>query len=129
MLVQEEEKHHLAVLKAGNILSKLISDALQPIIEDKTPQDAWNALQEKFQSIDVMSISRIIYKATSQKLSEFKNVTKYTSNYQAAFDKVGSLLADSSPYTRNSTEVYVQATMLMNIGSEYSALVSLIQKE
>ena len=129
MLVQEEEKHHLAVSKAGGILSKLISDALQPIIEDKTPQDAWNALQERFQHVDVMSTSRIIYEATSRKLSEFKNVTEYTSSYQAAFDKVGSLLADSSPYTRNSTEAYFQATMLMNIGSEYSALVSSIQKE
>ena len=28
MLVQEEEKHHFAVSKAGDILSKLISDAL-----------------------------------------------------------------------------------------------------
>ncbi|MCJ1348960.1 hypothetical protein MMC31_007193, partial [Peltigera leucophlebia] len=54
--------------------------------------------------------------------------TEYTSSYQAAFDKVASLLADSSLYTRNSTEAYFQATMLMNIGSEYSALVSAILK-
>lgn len=53
----------------------------------------------------------------------------YTSSYQAAFDKVASLLADSSPYTRSSIEAYFQATMLMNIGSDYSALVSSIQKE
>lgn len=129
MLVQEEEKHSLAVAKAGGILSKLISDALQPIVEDKTPQDAWTALQERFQHFDVMSTSRIMYEATSRKLSEFKSVAEYTSSYQAAFDKVASLLADSSPYTRNSTEAYFQATMLMNIGSEYSALVSAIQKE
>lgn len=70
-----------------------------------------------------------MYEVTSRKLSEFKSVTEYTSSYQAAFDKVASLLADSSLYTRNSTEAYFQATMLMNIGSEYPALVSAIQKE
>ncbi len=129
MLIQDEEKHNLGLAKAVGILSKLVSDALQPMIENKTPQEAWNALQERFQHIDVMSTSRIIYEATSHKLSDFKNVTEYTSSYQAAFDKIGSLLADSSPYTRASTEAYLQATMLMNIGSEYSALVSSIQKE
>ena len=74
----------------------------------------------------MMRTSRIIYEATSQKLLEFKTVMEYTSSYQAAFDKVGSLLVDFSLYIRNSIEVYFQATMLMNIGSKYSALVSSI---
>lgn len=86
MLVQEEEKQNLDISKAGGIDSKLISNALQPIIEDKTPQDAWNALQEKFQYVDVMSTSRIMYEATSKKLSKFKGVKEL----QAAFDKVAS---------------------------------------
>ncbi len=60
MLVQGEEKHNLGLSKAVGILSKLVSHALQPIIENKTPQDAWNALQERFQHVDVMSTSRII---------------------------------------------------------------------
>lgn len=104
MLVQEQEKQNLAIFKAGGILSKLISNALQPIIEDKTPQDPWNALQERFQYVDVMSTSRIMYEATSKKLSEFKSVKENKSSYKPAFDKVASLIADSSPYTRNSTE-------------------------
>lgn len=91
MLVQEEEKQNLAILKAGGILSKLISNALQPIIE------------ERFQCVDVMSTSRIMYEATSKKLSEFKSVKENKSSYKPAFDKVASLIADSSPYTRNST--------------------------
>lgn len=76
-----------------------------------------------------MSISRIIYEATTKKLSDFKNVHKYTSHYQAAFDKVVGLLTDTSSYTRRSTEMYFQATMLINIGTDYSALVSAIQKD
>ena len=69
MMVREEEKQNLAISKAGGILSKLISNALLPIIEDKTSQDAWNALQERFRYIDGMSTSRIMYEATSKKLS------------------------------------------------------------
>lgn len=76
-----------------------------------------------------MSTSRIIYEATTKKLSDFKNVHEYTSHYQASFDKVASLLNDNSSYTRKSTEMYFQATMLMNIGTDYSALVSAIQKD
>lgn len=70
-----------------------------------------------------------MYEATSRKLSEFKSVADYTSSYQAAFDKVTSLLADSSSYTRNRIEAYFQATMLMNIGNNSLALISPIQKE
>lgn len=97
MLKKEEEKQNLAIFKAGGILSKLISNALQPIIGDKTPQDAWNALQERFQYVDVMSTSRIMYEATLKKLSEFKSVKENKSSYKPAFDKVASLIADSSP--------------------------------
>lgn len=129
MLVQDEEKHNFGLAKADNILSKLVSDALQPMIKNKTPQEAWNALQERFQHVDVMSTSRIIYEATTCKLSDFKNVIDYTGSYQATFNKITSLLADSSPYTRASTETYLQAIMLMNIGSKYPTLVSSIQKE
>lgn len=76
-----------------------------------------------------MSTSRIIYEATVKKLSEFKDVQEYTSSYQAAFDKVAGLLVETSPYSRSSVEAFFQATMLMDIGSEYSNLVSSIQKE
>lgn len=115
--------------KAGGILSKLILNALQPIVKEKILQKEWNTLQERFQHINVMSTLRIIYKATSKKLSEFKNVQEYISNNQAAFDKVAGLLVETSPYIRSSTKFYFQATMLMNIGSKYSNLISTIQKE
>lgn len=124
--MDKEKKHLLAMSKARGLLFKLISDSLQPIIEGKMPQEGWDALQEKSQRIDGMSTSSIIYEATSRKL---KDVEEYTSSYQAAFDKVASLLADTSPYTRSSTEAYFQATMVMNIGSEYFTLVSTIHKE
>ncbi len=124
-----EEKHDKAMSKAASIISKLILDQHQPIIKGKTPQKAWIALQELFQHINPMSTSRTIYDVTTKKLSDFKNVYEYTSHYQASFDKVVNLLTGTSSYTRKSTEMYFQATMLMNIRVEYSALVPSIQKD
>lgn len=76
-----------------------------------------------------MSTSRIIYNIIIKKLFNFKNIHKYISYYQIFFDKVVSLLTKISSYTRKSTKIYFQATMLMNIGVEYLALVSAIQKD
>lgn len=73
-----------------------------------------------------MSTSQIIYNATTKKLSDFKNVYQYISYYQAFFDKFVNLLTKISSYTCKSTEIYFQTTMLINIGMEYLALVSLI---
>lgn len=74
-----------------------------------------------------MSISHLIYDATTKKLSDFKSVFKYTSHYQATFDKVVGLLMDTYSYACKSTELmYFEVTMPMNIGTEYSALVSAI---
>lgn len=67
--------------KAADIISKLVSDQHQPIIKGKSPQEAWNTLQERFQHINPMITSRIIYEATTKKLSYFKNVHEYTSKY------------------------------------------------
>lgn len=40
MLIQDEKKHNLRLAKAIGILSKLVSDVLQPMIENKTFQKA-----------------------------------------------------------------------------------------
>lgn len=75
-----------------------------------------------------MSTSRIIYDVTTKKLSDFNNMHKYISHYQASFDKIVNLLIKTSSYICKSTEMYFQVIMLINIGVEYLALVSSIQK-
>lgn len=129
VLMHKEERYNVGIGKAGGILSKLVADAFQPIIENQTPHEAWEILKERFQHIDVLSTSRIMFEVTSKTIADFKDVTEYTSSYQAGFDKVASLISETSPYTRESIEAYFQATMLMNIGSEYSTPVSAIQKD
>lgn len=76
-----------------------------------------------------MSTSQIIHDTTIKKLSDFKNIHKYTSYYQASFNKVHSYLTEISSYTCKSTTIHFQATMLINIGIEYLVLVLSIQKD
>lgn len=122
-MIWEEEKYDLAISKAAGILSKLVSNKHQLIIKGKTLEDAWSTFQQRFQYINPMNTLRLIYKVTIKKLGDFKDVHEYTSSYQAAFDKIVGLLTDSSHYTCKSTEIYFQATMLINIRTEYSALI------
>lgn len=98
--MHEEEKYDFAISKSIDILSKLVVNQHKPIIEGKTPEEAWNALYKRFQYINLMSTFRLIYKAITKKLSDFKDVHKFTSSYQAAFDKVISLLTKTSLYTQ-----------------------------
>lgn len=73
-------------------------------------------------------MSRLIYNTISKKLADFKEVHQYTSSDQAAYDKIIGLLTNSSHYTWKIIKMYFQATMLINIRTKYSALVSAIQK-
>lgn len=45
-----------------------------------------------------MNTSCFIYKTTTKRLSDIKNVYKYTSHYQTFFNKVSSLLSNTSYY-------------------------------
>lgn len=76
-----------------------------------------------------MSISCLIYNTTIKKLADFKDVHKFTSNYQVVFDKIIGFLTNSFYYTHQSTKMYFQITMLINIRIKYSAFISAIQKD
>lgn len=51
-------------------------------------------LENKFQYISPMSITRIFLDVCSVKLLEYNNVVDYTSYYQIAFDKLISFFND-----------------------------------
>lgn len=75
-----------------------------------------------------MITSHFIYETTIKELSDFENLYKYISHYQVSFDKIPSLLTETSSYTQKNAEIYFQATILMNIRTDYLAFVSVIQK-
>lgn len=74
-----------------------------------------------------MDVSHILHTTSTKKMSDFKDVVKYTSSYQAAFDKITSLLKEDSNLTIKSAEMLLQGAMLMNIDEEYTSLISTIE--
>lgn len=74
-----------------------------------------------------MGLSRILHTASRKKMSDFKDVVEYTSSYQAAFDKITSLLKEDSNLIIKSAEMLLQGAMLMNISEEYTSLISTIK--
>lgn len=112
--------------KSADILFKLVANQYQPLIKGKTLKEAQKVLQERFQHINPMSISRLIHKVITKKILEFKDIHKYTNSYQVAFDKVIGLFTKNSHYNWKSTKMYFQVIML--IGPKYLAFVSAIQK-
>ena len=126
-LLNKGEKHETAMAKSKSIIHKLVVDANHPILEGKTTQEMWNALKIWLQHISPMGVSRILHTASAKKMSDFKDVVKYTSSYQAAFDKITSLLKEDSNLTMKSAEMLLQGAMLMNISEEYTSLISTIE--
>lgn len=57
-----------------------------------------------------MSISHFIQNATIKELLNIKDIYKYISSYQAAFNKVVNLFIKASQYTCQSIERNFQAT-------------------
>lgn len=113
--------------KSKNIIHELVADAHHPILEGKTAQEMWNALEIRFQHISPVGVSHKLHTASAKKMSDFKDVVDYTSSYQAAFDKITSLLKDDSNLTIKSVEMLLQGAMLMNISKEYTSLISTIE--
>lgn len=80
-LLSEGEKHKTAMAKSKSITHELVADAHHPILEGKTAQEMWNALENRFQHISPMGVSRIPHIDSAKKMSDFKDVVEYTSSY------------------------------------------------
>ena len=80
-LIRKDKRYNVGMRKTGGILSKLIADAFQLMIKNKTFYMAWMILKKRFQYIDVFSTSKIMFEVTSKTIADFKDVTKYTSSY------------------------------------------------
>ncbi len=104
-LLNEGEKYEKVTAQSKSIIHELVTDAHHPILENKIAQEIWNALEIQFQHISPMGVSRILHTASAKKMSDFKVVVEYTSSYQAAFDKITSLLKEDSNLTIKSAKM------------------------
>lgn len=73
-----------------------------------------------------MSISRTIVDAIKIKLSSCKNIEEYTSSYWEAYNDVCNLVTEDSEMTTQAASMLLQETLLLNMGPEYTGIVSTI---
>ncbi|MCJ1342704.1 hypothetical protein MMC31_000892, partial [Peltigera leucophlebia] len=69
-----------------------------------------------------MSISKMVLEATKIKLLDCKNIHKYISVYQEAFDNICSLTTEDSELTTKGASMILQAALLTNMGPEYAGI-------
>lgn len=126
--LRDDKKDYLVTLtKSAGIIQELVDKSLHPLIHNKTAAEMWAILEERFQHISPMSVSRVLVDACNVKLSDCKDVVDYTSRYQVTFDKLLSLINKESWMSRKSVEMTLQGSLLRNLGKGYSALVSAIE--
>lgn len=80
-----------------------------------------------FQHVSPMSISRKVFEAIKIKVSNCKNIYKYTNAYQEALDDVYSLTTKDSEWTTKRGSMILQAALLTNMGPESAGMVCMIE--
>lgn len=128
-LRDEKKDHFIALTKSAGLILELVDKSLQPLLNNKSAAEMWAILENRFQHISPMSITRIFSDACNVRLSECKDVVDYTSRYQIAFDKILSIINDNedSWISRKTIEITLQGNLLRHLGKDYSALVSAIE--
>lgn len=76
-----------------------------------------------------MSISKKVLEAIKIKLSDCKNIHKYTSACQETFDNVCSLTTEDSELTTKKVSMILQATLFTNMGLKYAGIVFIIESK
>lgn len=84
--LRDEKKDHLIVLtKSAGLIKELVDKSLHPL--HKSAAEMWTILENEFQHISPMSVTRIFMDACSVRLSDYKDVIdqiegEYPSNQQ-----------------------------------------------
>lgn len=126
--LRDEKKDYLTALtKSAGIIKELVDKSLHPLLNNKTAAEIWTLLEDRFQYISFMSVTRMLADVLNTKLSDCKDVAGYTSRYQIAFDKIVSLLNEDSWMSKRTIEMALQDSLLWHLGKDYSALVSAIE--
>ena len=126
--LREEKKDFLAALsKSAGLIKELVDKSLHPLLSEKSAAEMWTILENRFQHISPMSVTRIFLDACAVKLSDCNDVIDYTSRYQIAFDKLLSLLNTESWMSKKTIEMTLQGSLLRHLGRDYAALVSAIE--
>ena len=126
-LRDEKKDHFTALTKSAGLIIQLVDKSLHPLLNDKTAAEMWSILENRFQHISPMSVTRLFVDACNIKLSNCKDIIDYTSRYQTAFDNILSLIGEDSWMSKKTIEITLQGCLLRHLGKDYSALVSAIE--
>lgn len=86
--LRDEKKDYLiAFTKSAGIIKELVDKNLYPLLNGKTAQEMWAILEARFHHISPKSVIWIFSDACTIKLSECKDIIKYTSRYLVVFNK------------------------------------------
>ena len=127
-VLREKKKNFLAALsKCAGLIKELVDKSLHLLLSEKSAAEMWIILENRFQHISPMSMTRIFLDACAVKLSDCNNVINYTSRYQIAFDKLLTLLNTKSWISKKTIKMTLQGSLLCHLGRDYAALVSAIE--
>ena len=78
-LRDEKKDHFIALTKSAGLIQEMVDKSLHPLLDDKTAAEMWTLLENRFQHISPMSVTRTFANALNTKLSDCKDVVEYTS--------------------------------------------------
>lgn len=126
-LRDEKKDYHVGFTKSVGLIKKLVDKTIYPFLNNKNAALMWTFLENKFQHISRMSIMRIFREACNIKFSDCKDVMDYTGCYQAAFDKIQSLITKGLWISKKTIQIALQRSLFRHLEKDYSVLVSAIE--
>ena len=126
-LKDEKKDHFIALTKSAGLIQEMVDKSLHPLLDDKTAAKMWTLLENRFQHISPMNVTRTFADALNTKLSDCKDIVEYTSRYQITFDKILSMLNDDSWMSKKTVEMTLKGSLFRLLGKDYSALMSAIE--
>ncbi len=128
--LRDQKKNHFSSLSKISITIKdHVNSTLHLLFLKKIPSEIWAILENQFQHISLIRIASALTDGCIKKVSKFKNVVDYISSYQIFLNKIVSLINKGLYIDMEIVKIMLQANILCNLRSEYSTLVSTIQRK
>lgn len=126
-LKDKKNDHLIALTKSVSLIKELFDKSFYLLLNKKTATKIQTPYKDKFKYISLISVTYLFTKAFNRKFSNCKNIIKYTSRYQIAFDKILNILNNDLQISKMMIEMTLQGSFLRHFGKNYLALMSVIE--
>ena len=110
-------------------ISRIVAECHYSLIDNKNAAEMWKILKDRFQDIAPMSISDIIRKVSSKKMTDFETTSLYCAEYESALNKIKEMLDDKAKVDVHTVEFMLQGMMLGNTTDVYSPLIAQLRRD